>query len=308
MPLIPMRDALAHARRNAYAIGYFESWDLESLLPVINAAEATDSPVIVGFNGGFIGSKERRKRIDIRMYGEIGGLIAERSRVPVCLLLNEAEDLSMLDEAIGCGFSAVMYDGKSESFDELVEINRTLVRKAHAHGVDVEAEVGSLPSAGIETKVSETGELTDPGRAAYFAGETGIDAVAISVGNVHLRETGKSRLNLDLIRLLCDNIDKPLVLHGGTGIDANDLRAAIDLGICKVNFGTILKRTFINSLRGYFSESDLEARDPHEMLGKGGKLDLMERAKSRLSEEIADLMTILNCKGKAGNRSPAAQQ
>ena len=293
MPLVTMKSLLKHAVENKYAVGYFEAWNMESILAVIDAAEEADSPVIIGFGGSFIGNADRWIPESIFHYGALGKAIAEGARVPAALILNESDSLELLIKGLKAGFNAVMYQDPEASWEEVIDINRYLVKTAHYFGADVEAEVGELPTSDISTDTLKGGEKTDPGKAAYFVQQTGIDALAIAAGNVHLLEGKKSSLDLKLIKSLRERTDIPLVLHGGTGISEDDLREAVSLGICKVNVGTVLKRVFIKEVRGYFEKTDVDMTDPHDIVGKGGALDMLSSARNAVKEEVLKYIKVL---------------
>lgn len=299
MALVTMRSMMRHALENKYAVGYFESWNLESVLSVVDAAERTNSPVIIGFGGQFVGNDERRVKENIYHYGSLGKTIAEQAKVPVALLLNEADKVPMLINALCAGFNAIMYQDSKASFEETIEINRYIVKTAHYVGADVEAEVGELPNAKAGTSEIIGGELTDPEKAAYFVEQTGIDALAVAIGNVHLLEGKKAELNYDLIRRLRKRVDTPLVMHGGTGISQESIREAIDLGICKINVGTIMKRTFVNYIKTYLSEHDTENYIAHEIVGLGGPLDFLAGAREAMTEDVVRFMKIFRSENKA---------
>lgn len=302
MAIISMQSLMQHALEHKYAVGYFESWNLESLLAVKDAAERTESPVIIGFNGTFLGNGSRLVEENVRHYGALAHAVAENATVPAAVLLNEADRLPILYRALSCGFNAVMYADPAAAFEEAVEANRALVPVAHACGAAVEAEVGELPTADVATGGMTAGELTDPDRAAWFARETGVDALAVAVGNVHLLEGEKAGLDFDLIERLRRKIDIPLVLHGGTGLPDDGIRRAIALGMCKVNVGTAMKRTFINSIREYLGANDVVSTNPHEVVGMGGDRDMLCGAREAIACKVAEMMKVFGCAGMAGMR------
>ena len=182
---------------------------------------------------------------------------------------------------------------------EFIEINKYLVRTAHYFGADVEAELGELPNADIATNTISRGQKTDPDEAAYFVEATGIDALAVSVGNVHLLENKKSDLDFDLIKRLRKKIKVPLVLHGGTGISPENLKEAIKLGMCKVNVGTVMKRGYLRSVQAYLDSHDVNNMDPHDVIGRGGELDMLSLAREAVTEEVVRFIKIFGCENKA---------
>lgn len=299
MALTSMKSLMQHALANKYAVGYFESWNMESLLAVVDAAERTNSPVIIGFGGLFLGNDERRVKENIYHYGSLGKSVAEQAKVPVALLLNEADQVSMLINALKAGFNAIMYQDPKVSFEETIEINKYIVKTAHYCGVDVEAEVGELPNADVATNTVSGGELTDPDKAAYFVEQTGVDALAVAIGNVHLLEGKKAELDYDLIKTLRKRINVPLVMHGGTGLSPDSLREAIELGICKINIGTIMKRAFVNYIKDYLNTHNVETYIPHEIVGKGGKLDFLCGAREEITQVVEGFVKIFGSENKA---------
>ena len=283
---------LRHAREHGYAVGYFESWNLESLLAVKDAAEDARSPVIIGFNGGFLGNKNRARAENIHVYGRVGRAVAEQCRVPVSLILNEAVDTELLREGLEAGFNVVMHDHESASPEESIRINTALVRDAHAVGAEVEAEIGELPTADVTGNLRSRGSMTDPDEAVRFVAATGVDALAVAVGNVHVLEGRKSKLDFDLLGQLLRRVPVPLVLHGGTGIDPDELRKAIRAGVCKINVGTVLRRRFVNSLKRFISANDVDRLDPGELTSTGGAHDMLVAARAEVAAEVTALMKL----------------
>lgn len=300
MALVSMKRLMDHALTNKYAVGYFEAWNMDSILAVVDAAEKTSSPVIIGFGGQFIGSRKRTISENIYHYGALGRSIAENTKVPVALLLNEAHEIPMLINGLKAGFNAIMYEDHDIPMPEFIEINKYLVRTAHYCGADVEAEVGELPDANLAANTVSRGQKTDPDEAAYFVKETGIDALAVSVGNVHLLENKKSDLDFDLIIRLRKKVKVPLVLHGGTGISPENLKEAIKLGMCKVNVGTVMKRGYLRSVQSYLDNHDVNNMDPHDVIGRGGELDMLSLAREAVTEEVVRFIKIFGCENKAG--------
>lgn len=299
MALVSMKRLMNHALDNKYAVGYFESWNMDSILAVVDAAEKTNSPVIIGFGGQFIGSKKRTIKENIYNYGSLGKSIAENTKVPVALLLNEAHEIPILINGLKAGFNAIMYEDHDSPLSEFIEINKYLVRTAHYCGADVEAEIGELPNANKATDTLSKGQKTDPDEAAYFVEETGIDALAVSVGNVHLLENKKSDLDFDLIIRLRKKVKVPLVLHGGTGISPENLKEAIRLGMCKVNIGTVMKRGYLKSIQAYLNDHEVDIMDPHDIIGRGGELDMLYGAREAITDEVVKFIKIFGCENKA---------
>lgn len=299
MALVSMKELVEHAWKNRYAVGYFESWDLVSTLAVIDAAEKMDAPVIIGFNGGFLVNQERNVKENIFHYGAMGKAIACHAKVPVALLLNECEDFSTMVQGILAGFNGVMYtNDRGLPPQEVLTLVKRTVEVAHLCGVYVEGEVGHLPTANGEKEMGPMATLSDPEEAVRFVRETGVDALSVSVGNVHLLEKGKAHLDHSLLEAIGRTVQIPLVLHGGTGIDEGDIQTAISLGVSKINVGTVLKRVFLESLIDSFADPEVKRSNVHDLLGKGGKKDILSRTRERLSEEVARFITLLGSAGR----------
>jgi fructose/tagatose bisphosphate aldolase len=141
-------------------------------------------------------------------------------------------------------------------------------------------------------------EMTDAAAAARFIKETGVDLLAVSVGNVHIMVNGRQALDLDRLGAIVRRLpDTPLVLHGGTGIDAGSLRAAVKLGVTKVNFGTYLKQRYLAAMRDAYAKSDANI-NPHELLGMGGDEDLLVVARRAVCDAVVERIELLGCAGK----------
>jgi len=292
-------ELLKHARANNYAVGYFEAWNLESLYAVVRAAEAAKSPVMIGFCGEYLNNPDRKYKVDLNLYADLARKIAASASVPVSTLLNEAVDIDMTYRGIRAGFDMVMFVDEHMPVEELTPIQKKLVEFAHACGVAVEAEVGALGMANQSTDVTHAGYKSDPDIAAKFVRDTGVDALAVSIGNIHLLEGRKAELDMDLLEKLNQKIPVPLVLHGGTGIDKQDFKATIERGIAKVNVGAGLKRVVISQEKSYFSENDVSKMNPNDILGKGGKLDLESRSYDALMEEVIEFIKAFGGLNKA---------
>ncbi len=299
MSLVSVKQLVRHAWENKYAVGYFESWNLESTLAVVDAAEKMHAPVIIGFNGGFLAHEGRKVKENVVHYAAMALAIATGARVPVGLLLNECRDVVTAIQGLLAGFNGVMYVNEEASLEEEISTVRFITQIAHCCDIYVEGEVGRLPAAGVWQGAVEEGELTDPETAARFVRETGVDALSISVGNVHVLLKGKARLRHDLIRAISERVNVPLVLHGGTGIAKEDIQEAILLGVSKVNVGTVLKKTFVNSLRDSLSNLDTENVDFHALVGGGEEDDFLSRARMDMADEVVRLIRIFGSDGKA---------
>jgi fructose/tagatose bisphosphate aldolase len=295
MPLEPAVELLATARRHGYALGYFESWDLASLEGVIDAAEKTRSPAIIGFNGEFLSRRNRELPARLEWYAALGRAAAESAKVPCSLMFNECPADDWVERAIGLGFNLVMLADADANDEELGRRTAALAAIAHRRNVAVEAEIGTLP---FGPGGDDGASLTDPALAAAFVRETGVDLLAVSTGNVHVLLDGRQRLDLAHLAAIREKVDVPLVLHGGSGIAAESLCAAIALGVAKVNFGTYLKQRCIAALRNALAEMP-ENGNPHDTFGGGGGSDLGIVVRRAMCDAVLERIELLGCCGKA---------
>lgn len=283
------------AREGGYALGYFESWNLESLQGVVDAAEQTRSPVVLGFNGDFMSGPERTTQERLELYAATGRAACDSASVPCALIFNECPRDEWVRRASKLGFDIVMPSDPAAPFDEYVRRVASIVRHAHEFGVAVEAEVGALP-CGASGTVAPGGAMTDPAVAETFVERTGVDLLAVSVGNVHIMVTGEQPLDLERLEAIRRRVPTPLVLHGGTGIEAESLRKAVGTGVAKVNYGTYLKQRYLRAVRDALAN---ENANPHELLGIGGESDVMNAGRIAVRDAVLQRIGLLGCCGRA---------
>jgi tagatose 1,6-diphosphate aldolase GatY/KbaY len=272
-----MSGILRQAQKSKYGVGYFESWNLESTRAVVSAASEERSPVIIGFNGTIMEEHGR----DLEYYAAIGKVAVEKTQVPVALMLNEASSFKQIVRGIRYGFSSVMIDGSHLPYDSNVKLTRDVVEVAHSIGVSVEGQLDELPhaKAGIFSGKLTRTNMTDPEKARDFVNQTGIDALSVSVGNVHVMYRQQAEIDSERVREIAEATDIPLVIHGATSIANDSIKKAIESGICKVNVGTAVRSTFTDGVRrSVGSESYI---DPESIL-EAGELQLKEFIKAKM--------------------------
>ena len=231
---------LADAKR--IAIGAFNVNTLQGIQAVLEAAEELKQPVILQYapvHGAFI---------DLDLLGPIMVELAEKAKVSVCVHLDHGEELSVLHQALEIGFTSVMYDGSMLSYEENVAYTRLAVEMAAEYGASVEAEIGAMgreefASLG-EAQEGEaiSGSYTDPDQAEDFVDETGVDALACSFGTVHGLYLTEPCLDFERIKEIRDRIGIPVVMHGGSGISAEDFGRCIACGVRKINYYTYMAK------------------------------------------------------------------
>ena len=286
MSLEPIPRLMQHARHHDYAVGYFESWSLESIQGVIDAAEATRSPIIIGFNGEWLADREGASSQELRLYAALGRAAATEADVPVGFIFNECPNDGWVEQAIGAGFNLVMPADAEATLDDYTRRVKRLTSLAHSRQVAVEADF-----EGDELDVIAYAE-----GAAKFVAETGVDLLAVSVGNEEIKLQGRAPLDLNRLEAVGRRIDIPMVLHGGTGIEDDSIRAAIHLGVRKINYGTYMKQKYLQVIRGALA---LDEPNPHALLGDGSKTDLMVIGRHVVKDAVLERIELLGCCGKA---------
>jgi fructose/tagatose bisphosphate aldolase len=253
---------------------------------VVEAAEEMDAPGIAGFNGGFLmhGARTRPERLS--NYAGLSSALRQ-SVVPMSFILNETDCFSQIEEGIDLGFNAVMVEGDGLQPNEYLQLVKKVVRFAHARDVSVEAQSGRLPH-GCE-RTNPAGKITKPSDAKSFVEATGVDALGVSIGNVHILTEGKAAIDLTILRRIRGVVDVPLVIHGGTGFPAECAAEAIQLGVAKFNFGTNLKQSYLTTLRDRLKDY-AQPMNPHVFVGMGGKQDILVAAREAVKQKVKELI------------------
>ena len=237
MALVTMNELLPAARREKRAVGAFNVANYETALAVFKAAEAEQSPVIIQVYDRLF---ESEKAADLA-----GTLLrlARRSSQPIALHLDHGTTIEHVAIALHAGYTSVMLDGSRLPFAENVRVTALAAQLAHAAGCTAEGEIGHV-AQGDETALTCVDEAVD------FATQTGVDALAISIGTAHGYYTAKPKIDVDRCREIADALpDLPLVLHGGTGTPLEDVRKVIRCGIAKVNIATEFLDTYLKASR-----------------------------------------------------------
>lgn len=239
MSIATLKDVLKVGQDKG-AVGAFNAYDLFTAQGIIEGAEKAGMPVIAMIGAPVFGQSGNDE------IGRILVKLAKQAKVPVVVFLDHAKDFESCIRAIRLGFSAVMIDGSHLSFDDNVQMTKKVMEAAKAVGVSVEGELGAL--AGMEDgEAVKNAKMTDPLDVPRFAELTGVDALAISIGNAHGLYKGEPKLDFGILERSCSLTATPLVLHGGTGIERKQFAKAIDLGIRKINIGTEVKRAFMDT-------------------------------------------------------------
>lgn len=239
MSLVNLADVLQPARQAGYAVAGVVTLGWEDMRAYVAAAEAEQVPLILQAGPGC------REHTPLPILGKMFVYLAEQASVPVVAHLDHGYTLDECREALDCGFTSVMYDGSRKPLPQNIEETAAIAELAHASGMSCEGEIGFVGYAD-----GETSEGTDPDEAAQFAAATQVDAMAISVGNVHLQQNSGGRLDEQRIAAIEAKTDVPLVIHGGSGVPVDQrLSLAAKTAICKYNIGTELRQVFGSALR-----------------------------------------------------------
>jgi ketose-bisphosphate aldolase len=280
----PMRDILRAAMAGGYAVGYFETWDQYSLEAVLEAAEECRSPVTIGF-GCELMDRAWYDGGGAHRLAALGLAAAQDAAVPVSLLLNEAATFEQVTQGLAWGYNAVMLDTSALPLEENIAATRRVAEAAHAVGADAEGELGRLADASGALGSPGESSLTDPDEAARYVAETGIDALSVSIGNVHVMTRGEAEVDFERLGRIHQAVSVPLVIHGGSGFPDRAVPRAIELGVAKFNVGTVLRRVFLERLResvgGLPAEVNLQ-----EALGSRKPGDLLQPAKEAVKAEV----------------------
>ena len=235
--LVNMCEMLKKAKTSGYAVGFFDTINVEMARAVIETAEELKAPVIVGTAEILLPvmALERTAEFLIPM--------AQKASVPVAVHYDHGLTFKKCMEALKLGYSSIMYDCSTASFEENLENVAEMVRICHAMGVSVEAELGHVgDNEGAGRLENPSDFYTDPDVAQDFVEKTGTDALAVAVGNAHGDYKFPPKLDFDRITEIAEKTGIPLVLHGGSGLSDSDFREAAKRGICKVNIFTDLDR------------------------------------------------------------------
>lgn len=225
---------LQTAYQQKKAIGSFNFYNYETLKGILQAAEEKETPVIVSFG---------KKYLANMTLDEVRAIVAAAARtrkIDVCLHLDHCNNLDIIYQAIRSGFTSVMYDGSALPFEENVANTKRVCEVAHANGVSVEAELGSLAAgeASHEGSADDVEVYTNPDAAKEFAAKTGVDALAVSIGTVHGLYKGTPNIRVDILKSINETLHIPLVLHGGSGTPEEKVKECISNGIAKINVNT----------------------------------------------------------------------
>jgi len=290
MPLVGIKEILTEARVRQYGVPSLLGGNLEMVIGHIAAAEQLRAPLIITF------TQSVTPKVPMEVGMPLIVSAAMRAKVPVASILDHGDSLESVVRAIHLGTSSVMFDGSLLPYEENVRQTKEVVRVAHTLGVDVEAELGRIAgsstetgSVAVPTDENDHGSMfTDPGLALDFVERTGIDALAISFGNVHGLYTGEPKIDLELVREIFALVEVPLVMHGASGLADNEYQKIVKSGISKINYYSVMGRRAVNDIRGQLEDSGQEEIVYHEIIS---------RAIDFFRDDTVRVMKLMGCVG-----------
>lgn len=231
--LVNLNEVLKKAQKEKYAVGLFNTTDTDMLQAVIEAAEESRSPVILGTAEVLLPYGE------LKLIAPSVIAAAKRASVPVVVHYDHGLTFERCLEALQLGFSSVMFDGSAKAYGQNIEETKEIVKIAHAFGASVEGEIGHVGEAAQGDESLEN-MYTTVAEAKEYLENTGVDALAVAIGSAHGVYKKKPKLNIERLKEIADAVSVPLVLHGGSGLSDDDFKNTIREGIAKVNIFTDL--------------------------------------------------------------------
>lgn len=231
--LVNLNEVLKKAQKGKYAVGLFNTTDTDMLQAVIEAAEESNSPVILGTAEVLLPYGE------LKLIAPSVIAAAKRAKVPVVVHYDHGLTFDRCIEALKLGFSSIMFDGSAKPYEQNIAETREMVKIAHAFGATVEGEIGHVGEAAKEDNLL-TDMYTTPEEAKAYLEATGVDALAVAIGSAHGVYKKKPMLNIERLKEISSAVKVPLVLHGGSGLSDDDFKNTIRNGIAKVNIFTDL--------------------------------------------------------------------
>ncbi len=277
---------LEEARSGGYAVGAFNTVNLETTKAILDAAEETVSPVIIQIT---------EKTMEYAGGKALFHLVRDmaesyHSNLPVAIHLDHGKSLEIVDRAIEIGFPSVMYDGSRNSYNDNVRATKRVVELAHSKGVSVQAELGNVPYLSETSGDIPWDEyMTDPEEAARFTEETGTDTLAVAIGNAHGFARERDEPDYDRLAAIVSRVSVPLVLHGASDWEDERAKRVIELGISCFNVDTAIKLAFVGEVT--------------RVIGEGGVTDIrkmLEPARDAVKEAVKRKMMLFGSAGKAG--------
>jgi len=298
MTLVTSKELVTQAQAEHYAVGAFNAINMETGQAIVTAGIEENAPLIIQV------TQTTLRYTDPEEVSAILHILAERAPIPIALHLDHGRTFETVMRFLKLGFTSVMIDGSLQpdgktprSLEENVELTRKVVEAAHALGVTVEGEIGTLGQIGV----SETA-LTDPDQAAEFVENTGVDMLAVAIGTAHGLYRGTPVIDIDRVKAISKKVGVPLVMHGGTGTPDEMVRAAIEAGIAKVNIDTQIRIAFYEAVKDTVYATE-RAHEESDKKGEPRKYDIrsiLGPAREVMTAAVADRIRVFGAAGRAG--------
>lgn len=276
------QELLETARRNVYAIGAFNVYNLEGMKAVVNAAEATRSPAMLQLHPSAL--KFGQSAL-VAMCLEA----ARAATVPISVHLDHSTQIKDIHQSLEAGMTSIMADGSHLPYEQNLAFTREMTQLAHKYHAVVEAEIGRI--SGTEdglTIAQKEAKMTDPDQAVEFVRATKVDALAVTIGNVHGEYKSPPRLDFDRLDRIRHLIDIPLVLHGASGLPGWMIGQSIKLGVCKFNVNTEVRQAYMQTLK-----DEICGSSPKDLL------DVANKAIAAMQSVVTEKLTLFGSVGKA---------
>ena len=249
--LVNMRNLLSDAQKGNYAVGSFSVANMEMVLGVLKAAQELKAPVILQI------AEVRLKQSPLEVIGPLMVAAAKAAKTPVAVHFDHGKTIEKISQALELGFTSVMFDGSHLPLEENIAVTNEVINIASKYGAAVEAEIGCV--GGSEDGSEDIAiNCTNPDDAVRFARETGVDALAIAIGNAHGNYKSTPKLRFDILEKCAKAVEPPLVLHGGTGISPDDFVRCSKTGIKKINIATATFDSVEKTVHGCYNENSIK--------------------------------------------------
>lgn len=279
--LASTRELLEKAQKKGYAIGAFNIYNLEGVQAVVDAAESLQSPAMLQLHPSALG------------YGK-SPLVAlcleaaRASKMPIAVHLDHSTSAEDIQMALSAGISSIMADGSPLPYAENLAFTREMTQVAHAQGAAVEAEIGRISGTEDGLTIAEKeAKMTDPNQAAEFVQATQVDALAVTIGNVHGKYQGEPKLDFERLEAIRQTVAVPLVLHGASGLPEAMIEQSIQLGVCKFNVNTEVREAYLDVIK---SSNSLSSPD---------LLELMQKSVTAMQAVVAQKLQLFGSVGQA---------
>ncbi|MFB2831874.1 ketose 1,6-bisphosphate aldolase [Aeromonas jandaei] len=288
MAMITLKDSLKIAKDHKFAVGAFNAIDSHFIDAIFSSAEELQSPVILNV------AEVHLKHVNIEDISTYIKYKAKKTSIPVTLNLDHGLSFDTIKKAIECGFTSIMFDGSHLSYERNIEMTQSIVQYCRGFGVSVEAELGAVggDEGGDLHGSADEALYTRVEQAEEFVRLTGIDALAVAIGNSHGNYKGTPKLDFERLIDINSVAGIPLVLHGGSGLSVQDFKSAINCGICKVNFYTGMSQAAIASIARNISNPEFMKKYDHYLM-------MMLQAQREISSSVTAQMRIYSSEHKA---------